>query len=138
MNLLGPLVLSSVKSGFRLIVTVPLAVGVLCSGCTTLRSVPLPAPGQPGPAATVKVGDEVQVQLKSGEKLAFKITEIAPDALVGRDVRVQFQDMTSLQVKQFAPALTGLAVIGGAAGFVVILVLAIWAGGGMAFMPGGP
>ena len=89
----NPLAILSPIAGFRLIVAVPLIASVLLSGCTTLRSVPLPAPGQPSQTATVKVDDNVQVQLKSGEKLAFKITAIEPDALVGKDVRVKFQDM---------------------------------------------
>jgi hypothetical protein len=138
MSHLAPLVLSAAKSGIRSVVTVSLVLGVLSSGCTTFRSVPVPAPGPPGPAAAVQVGDEVHARLRNGEQLAFTVTAIEPDTLVGKDVRVKFQDMGSLQVKRFAPVRTGGAVIGGAATILLVAFLVVAATGGMAFMPGGP
>jgi len=117
---------------------------VLLSGCTTLRSAPLPAPGQPGQALTVRVGDDVQVQLKSGEELVFRITAIELDALIGKkahkggEVRAKFQDMTSLRVKRVDPVRTGAAVLGGAAALAVVTFLVVLVSGGIAFMPAGP
>ncbi len=144
MTLPNPFARSSFRTGFRLAVAMLTIVSVLLSGCTTLRSVPLPAAGQPGQAVTVKVGDDVQVQLKSGEALAFKITAIEPDALVGKkaqnggDVRTRFQDMTGLRVKRVDPVRTGAAVLGGAAVLAVVALLVAAASGGIAFMPAGP
>jgi hypothetical protein len=144
MNLLNPFAHSSFRFGFRLIVAMLIGIGVLLSGCTTLRSVPLPAPGQPDQAVTVKVGDEVQVHLKSGEELVFKITAIEPDALFGTktknggEVRAAFQDMAGLQVKRVDPVRTGVAIVGGVAGVLLVVLLVTAASGGIAFMPAGP
>ena len=83
-----------------------LAVSVLFYGCTTLCSVPVPGPGQSGQTVAVKVGDKVQVQTKGGEKLAFTVTAIEPEVLVGKgskaanEMRVRYQDIASLQVKR--------------------------------------
>lgn len=143
-NIPNPFARFSFGSGFRSIVAMLTGVSVLLSGCTTLRSVPLPAAGQPDQVVTVKVGDNVQVQLKSGEALAFIITAIEPDALVGKkaqsgdEVRAKFQDMTDLRVKRVDPVRTGVAVLGGAAVLAVAILLVAAATGGIAIMPGGP
>jgi len=105
---------------------------LLLSGCTTLQSVALPAQGtQPLP---VRVGDKVEVQTITGQTLAFVITQIEPDALIGSDVRVNIVDITGLKVRRVAKIRTGAMVVtvGLLAGLAILLSQ------GIAFMPTGP
>ena len=112
-----------------------LAVSVLFCGCTTLRSVPVPGPGQSSQTVAVKVGDNVELQTKSGEKLAFTVTAIEPEALVGKakkavnEMRVRYQDIASLQVERPDKVATTELVV------VILLVLA---GGAIAVAHSGP
>jgi hypothetical protein len=124
MNTRSPFTNLSPLPGFRSIVAMLLGVSVLLSGCTTLRSVPVPAPGQSSQTVSVKVGDKVEVQTKSGEKLAFTVTAIEPEALVGKakeavnEMRVRYQDIASLQVERVDKVRTTVAVV------AIIVVLA--------------
>jgi hypothetical protein len=122
---------------FRSIVALLLGMSVLCSGCVTMKSVPLPAPGQSAQAIIVKVGDKVEVQTKTGEKYAFTVTAIEADMLVGKapapaqEVRVKFQDMASLRVAKVDPARTALAGVGGIVIVVGVAFLLFLASGGI-------
>ena len=122
---------------FRSIVALLLGMSVLFSGCVTMKSVPVPAPGQSAEAVVVKVGDKVEVQTRTGEKYAFTITVIESDTLVGKtsssaqEVRVKFQDMASLQVAKVDPARTALAGVGGIVIVVGVAFLLFLASGGI-------
>ena len=123
--------------GFRSIIALLLGMSVLFSGCVTMKSVPVPAPGQSAEAVVVKVGDKVEVQTRTGEKYAFTITVIESDTLVGKtsssaqEVRVKFQDMASLQVAKVDPARTALAGVGGIVIVVGVAFLLFLVGGGI-------
>ncbi len=112
------------------------ALSILLAGCVSMRSVPLPAPGQPAASVAVKVGDQVQVQTRSGETCEFKVTAVESDALVGKDRRVRFEDMSGLQVKHLDKLRTGGAVAATTLGVVLVAVLIVMASGGIAFMAG--
>ena len=73
--------------------------GLLLSGCTSTQVVALPVPSSPPPG--VQVGSLVEVQLKSGQTLAFEATQFEPTAMLGKDVRVNYTDIASLKVKRF-------------------------------------
>lgn len=112
-----------------------IAMSVLLSGCVSLRSVPLPAPG---PSATVaaKVGDQVRVQTRGGETFEFKVTAVEPDALVGKDRRVRYEEISGLQVRHLDKLRTGGAVVGTTLGVAAVALLIIAATGGIAIMAG--
>ena len=123
MNLKNPVADITPITRFRSILALLLAVSVLFSRCVSLKSVTAPAPGQPQ-TVSVKVGDKVEVQTKSGEKLAFTVTAIESDALVGKaqekynETRVRYQDIASLQIERADKVRTAVAVV------VSIVVLA--------------
>ncbi len=98
----------------RLVIATLLSASLLLSGCTTMRSVAVPAPGQTGVA--VQVGDHLEVQTKAGQTLTFTVTQIEPDAFAGKDVRVKFDDISGLQVRRIdqrrsAAAATGVVAV---------------------------
>jgi|SRR5882672_5880142 len=78
------------------------------SACTSLQGVPMPA--EPGKTPAVKVGEQVEVTNKKGETLKFRVTALEPDALVGKNVRVPYTDISILQVERTDPAQTGVTV----------------------------
>jgi hypothetical protein len=89
-------------------------------GCKTMQVVPhddLSAlQGQ------VEPGDEVEVLTTDGRTLAFTVTEVSADALVGRDVRVQQPDISRLRVKAVnKPRTFGTAFAGGAVALWMII-----------------
>ena len=111
----GPFINSTRKSRFRSLVALMTGVSVLFTGCVSMRSVPLPVSGQPAQTVAVKVGDKVQVQTKSGETFVFKVTSVESDTLVGKvdplgkEVRIKYQDIASLQVERVDAVRTSLA-----------------------------
>ena len=119
--------------GFRSIVALLAGVSVLLSGCVSMHSVSPPVPGQPQ-TVSVKIGDKVEVQTKSGEKLAFTVTAIEPEALVGKakeavnEMRVRYQDIASLQVERVDKVRTAVVVV---VSIVVLVGVAIAASGGV-------
>lgn len=90
---------------------------LLLSGCTTTQSVAVPIQG--APVASVHVGDDAQVQTKSGQTISFVVTQVESDTLVGKDVRVKFQDISSVQVKRLDKMQTAKA----GAGVLLVAVL---------------
>jgi hypothetical protein len=106
-------------------------VSVLFSGCVSMKSVPVPAPGQPQ-SFTVKVADKVEVKTAMGEKLAFQVTAIEPEALVGKDVRVRYRDIVSLQVERVDKGRTTIAVVG----TIVVVVGLLWVAAANAYSGG--
>jgi len=98
------------------------------SGCTSLRTTPLP--GAPGQTPAIRLGDDVRVQTKTGQTSNFKVTAVEPDALAGTGVRIKYDDMAGLQVRQLDALKTTLLVVG------VVAVAVV--GAGMASGFGGP
>lgn len=106
-------------------------VSVLFSGCVSMKSVPVPAAGQPQ-SLTVKVADKVEVKTMLGETLAFQVTAIDSEALVGKDVRVRYRDIISLQVERVDKGRTTIAVVG----TIVVVVGLLWVAAANAYSGG--
>jgi hypothetical protein len=100
---------------FRSLTALALSASILLSGCVSLRSVAIPAPGQ---SVAVKAGDKVQVRTRAGETLSFEVAVVESDALVGRApragtiVRVKYLDIDTLQVEKPDKTRTALLVTG--------------------------
>jgi hypothetical protein len=103
----------------------------LVSGCTTLENVPLTHSDQHINRPDIKVGESVVVTKKDHSKQKFIVTSVDSDALVGKDARVGFDDMASLDVQhgegmsKHKILIVGLTVLG-----VVAIAAAAGGGGG--------
>ncbi len=112
-----------------------ICASLLLSGCSTMQGVAVPT--QPGEKMVLQVGDEVNVQTRSGQTLAFKVTQIEDDALAGKDVRVRYRDIDNIQVRRVEKTSKGTVV-------VIVVGVALAAGlisvlsHGVGFMPSGP
>jgi outer membrane PBP1 activator LpoA protein len=100
----------------------------LTTGCTTLQPVPLTQQNQSIARPDVKVGESVVVTKKDGAKQKFKVTAVEDAALVGKNVRVPYSEMASLDVQRADGAQGGHK--GLIIGAVVLGVLAIAAAAG--------
>lgn len=109
--------LSQWKDIVALLVAVNL---VWTSACTSMQTVPMPPAGPQVPA--VAVGEEVSVTQVDGRTVSFKVTAVEPDALVGGDVRVRYEDIARLEVRRPDQGETSavVAVFGG-----VLLALSV-------------
>ncbi len=120
-------------SRWKGIVALLVAVNLVwTSACTSLQTVPMPGAVQQVPA--IGVGEEVSVIQVDGRKLNFKVTAVEPDALVGPDVRVRYEDIAKLEVRRADQRETSavIAVVGG-----VLLTVSI-ALASLAVAPMGP
>lgn len=88
-----PRLLSRLRGALALV----LSVSVLLSGCTTLTTIPVPAPNAP---VAVNPGDKVVAHTHAGQKLEFTVKRIEPTALVGEHTRVEFADIAKLEVRR--------------------------------------
>lgn len=105
----------------------------LTTSCASFKDVQVPTSEQ---TSAVKVGDTVEATTRDGAKKQFKVTAVEADALVGEDVRVAYQDMTSLRVKQEASAeskKTTWLVVGLIAAVGVIAAASGGGGGGSSY-----
>lgn len=93
----------------------------LVTSCTSLHRVSIPGAETTAAAPAVQVGDSVVVNTRAGAEKKFKVTAIEPDALVGKDVRVPYNDMASLSVRQTSTGKTTLAVVLIVLGILIIV-----------------
>jgi hypothetical protein len=86
---------------------------VWTSACTSMQTVTMPGRTQ---VPAVSVGEDVAVTKVDGQKLRFKVTAVEPDALLGKEVRVPYQDIAILEVRRHDRNETGtvVAVVSGA------------------------
>jgi hypothetical protein len=68
-----------------------LVVLTLVSACGTTR--PVTIAGSQSLVGQIKVGDKVEVEKKDGTVLKFKVTDVFPEGLRGRDVFVPTEDI---------------------------------------------
>jgi hypothetical protein len=116
------------------VVSLLVIVSFLISGCASFQDVQVPTGDQP--TSAVKIGDTVEATTRDGAKKQFKVTAVEADALAGEDVRVAYQDMTSLRVKQEASAdskKTTWLVVGLIAAVGVIAAASGGGGGGSSY-----
>ena len=105
------------------VITVLSVASFLLTSCTTLQTVSVPSGESPPSLPGVKVGDTVVITTKAMEKKKFAVTFIEADALVGRNVRVAYADMATLEVKRIRKwETTSLVVV------VVLIILGMVAG----------
>lgn len=85
---------------------------LILTGCTTVRTFPLPRAAAEAQASGIRKGDHVMVRLRSGETRDFRVKAIEADALVSRSGRVAFADIEKLQREQVAIGRTAALVAG--------------------------
>jgi hypothetical protein len=102
----------------------------LTTGCATTQPVALNHSGDRIERPAVNVGESVVVKTTSGQTRKFVVTSVEDDALVGKDVRVPYAQIASLETsgagthKMSTGLIVGL-VVGAAA-----LAVALGGGGG--------
>ena len=105
---------------------------------TTVNGVPVPSDqpvalnnstGHVGRPA-VNVGESVVVKTTSGQTRKFTVTSVEDDALVGKNVRVPYADMASLDVSRQGEHKVSTGLIVGIVIGVAALALALSGGGG--------
>ncbi|MEO8018887.1 MAG: hypothetical protein ABI769_13810 [Pseudomonadota bacterium] len=72
----------------------------LFSGCASLQNVPLTQHDQTISRPDVKVGESVVVTKKDGAHQKFTVTGVEDAALVGKNVRVPYAEIASLDVQR--------------------------------------
>jgi hypothetical protein len=89
---------------------VRLVVLALVSGCSTAQLV---TPTESRPLESqVAVGDTVEVGKKDGERLKFKVLEVSPQGLRGRDVFVPIDDIDGVKIVEGVhPAMVAFLVV---------------------------
>jgi hypothetical protein len=104
----------------------------LMAGCTTFR--PLPPRGSSQELAMqLKVGDDIRVTTRSGERLDFEVTEVGQSSVSGtrngNTIQVSYDQIAAVDVHEFDGLKTlGLTALSITAAFGVLLaaVLASW------------
>lgn len=98
------------------------ATSLVLSSCMSLQPVSIPSGESPPSLPAVNPGDTVIVTTKALQRKKFVITSVEADALVGKNVRVAYADMTTLEVQRIRKGATTALVIGVA--FVVLSIVA--------------
>ena len=76
-----------------------IAIGLAATpACTSLHRVP--PPSERTKDLGVKVGDHVRVLTKNGEQWSFKLRAVDDEALIGRDIRISYPQIATLEVRQ--------------------------------------
>jgi hypothetical protein len=102
----------------------------LATGCASLQPVALNHSAQRIERPAVNVGESVVVKTTSGETRKFTVTGVEDDALVGKDVRVPYADISTLDVRRAGEHKMKTGVIVGIVVAVGALALALGGGGG--------
>lgn len=102
----------------------------LTTGCASMQPVALTHSADGAARPSVNVGESVVVKTTSGQTRKFTVTSVEDDALVGKEVRVPYAQIASLEVSRpgehkMSPGLIVGIVVG-----VAALALAIGGGGG--------
>ena len=112
-----PLTLSSGLQTARFL-TALLTCIALSAGCTTTRSVS--AREIADFSRFVRVGDSVEGVLRDGTRKAFRVTQVEPRTVSGKDGTFTLSDLAELSVERVSVGKTTLLVIGG-----VVVVAAV-------------
>lgn len=111
--------------------TVAVFLSACLIGCTSMKAVERPAVSAP---SQIIVGDEVRVTTKAGKAYALEITEMADDAMIGRDDagklwKVPFEQIQTLEVEKLSAGKTAGATFAG----VGVAAVALFVLGAIAF-----
>jgi hypothetical protein len=102
----------------------------LTTGCASLQPVALNHSGDRIERPAVQVGESVVVKTTSGQTRKFTVTSVEDDALVGKNVRVPYADMASLDVSRAGQHKMSTGLVVGIVVGVAALALALSGGGG--------
>lgn len=117
-------------SSWRRAIALLAVTAFLATGCASLQPVALNnSTGHVGRPA-VNVGESVVVKTTSGQTRKFTVTSVEDDALVGKNVRVPYADMASLDVSRQGEHKVSTGLIVGIVIGVAALALALSGGGG--------
>jgi uncharacterized protein YcfL len=102
----------------------------LTTGCMSLQNVPLSQGDQNVTRPAIKAGESVVVTKKDGAKQKFKVLKVEDDALVGHNVRINYTDMSALEVMRGDDAHGHKALIIGGVLLGVAAIAVATSGGG--------
>jgi hypothetical protein len=102
---------------------VALLLVAIVAGCTTTRTIAVDSLGDVVPE------DRVRITTTDGRILAFTVTGVEPDAVVGEDIRVERHEVAALEVTNFSPARTAGLVGLTAFGVAMLVVIPVVAAG---------
>lgn len=111
-----------------------LAAVLMLGGCTSFKTVDLPADTLPGEIVAgnvVKPGDRVRVTRRGAEPVSFRVTEVRDGLLLGKGVSVPIDEIETLESREYSTGKTVALAGGVSAGAVVLMLVAL---SGMAFM----
>ena len=99
---------------------------VCTSSCTTIR--PINETESRQLANELEIDDVVNVTTKSGDIYKFKIVRVTDEAIYGEEVRIMYEEIDSIDRKEFSAAKTGglwagLSVVAVLAGLLAMKVL---------------
>ena len=112
---------------WRRAIALIVSISFLITSCASFQDVQIPTADQSA-APAVQVGQTVEATTRDGTKKTFKVTAVEKDALVGQDVRVAYQDMTSLRVQTESGS--GNKTVWIVVGVLAVAAVAAAAGGG--------
>jgi hypothetical protein len=102
----------------------------LTTGCASLQPVALNHSADRIERPSVNVGESVVIKTTSGQTRKFTVTSVEDDALVGKDVRVPYAQIASLDVSRAGEHKMSTGLIVGIVVGVAALALALGGGGG--------
>jgi hypothetical protein len=111
-------------------ITLIVVTTFLASGCATLQPVHLARSAQGIERPDVKVGESVVVKTTQGDTKKFTVTAVENDALDGKDVRVPYADIASLEVRRAGEHQMKPGVVIGVIAAVAALALVLGGSGG--------
>jgi hypothetical protein len=117
-------------SSWRCAVALLAATAFLTTGCASLQPVGLTHFAGRVERPSVNVGESVRVKTTNGQTRKFTVTSVEDDALVGKDVRVPYAEMASLEVSRAREHKMKTGLIVGIVVAVGALALALGGGGG--------
>jgi hypothetical protein len=118
------------SSIWRRAVSLVAVAAFLITGCASMQPIALNNSAGHVERPSVNVGESVVVKTKSGQTRKFTVTSVEDDALVGKDVRVPYSEMASLDVSRAGEHKMNTGVIVGIVVGVVALAAALGSGGG--------
>jgi hypothetical protein len=89
----------------------------------SLQPVSIPSGASPPSLPAINPGDTVVVTTRTPKKMKFVVTSVEADALVGKEVRVAYADMTTLEVQRLRKGATTALLV--AVVFAVLTIVAV-------------
>ena len=118
------------SSIWRRAVSLVAVAAFLTTGCASMQPIALNHSAGHVERPSVNVGESVVVKTTSGQTRKFTVTSVEDDALVGKDVRVAYSDIASLDVARAGEHKMSTGLIVGIVVGVVALAAALGSGGG--------